>query len=143
MQLDRYENEYLFLLINGYKGVLRMKDGLFELCKVRQMNLYEVTVTATKVKMYYRGDTLVYGTTDLHLPDSFILDEPIRQMPGVTLNATDFKYGLVSLLYHTNPEYHYFSQREHVFASKLWKQSLNTYDFVLNASVSLPFLKAN
>ena len=57
-----------------------------EMRKIRQMNLQEVTVTATKVKMYYRGDTIVYDATAFKLPEGSMLDDLIRQMPGVTLN---------------------------------------------------------
>lgn len=47
----------------------------------------EVTVTATKIKMYYRGDTLIYDATAFKLPDGSMLDDLIRQLPGVTMNA--------------------------------------------------------
>ena len=45
-----------------------MLDDALELRKIRQVNLQEVTVTATKVKMYYRGDTIVYDATAFKLP---------------------------------------------------------------------------
>lgn len=47
----------------------------------------EVTVTATKIKMYYRGDTLIYDATAFKMPDGSMLDDLIRQLPGVTMNA--------------------------------------------------------
>lgn len=50
------------------------------------MSLDGVTVTATKVKMYYKGDTIVYDATAFRLPDGSMLDDLIRQMPGVTMN---------------------------------------------------------
>lgn len=43
-------------------------------------------MTATKVKMYYRGDTLVYDASAFQLPDGSMLDDLIKQMPGVTMN---------------------------------------------------------
>ena len=49
--------------------------------------LREVTVTATKIKMYYRGDTLIYDATAFKMPDGSMLDDLIRQLPGVTMNA--------------------------------------------------------
>ena len=48
--------------------------------------LHEVTVTATKIKMFYRGDTLIYDASAFRLPDGSMLDDLIRQLPGVTLN---------------------------------------------------------
>ena len=57
-----------------------------EMRKMRELELKEVVVKATRVKMFYRGDTLVYDATAFKLPDGSMLDALIRQMPGVTLN---------------------------------------------------------
>ncbi len=57
-----------------------------EMRKMREIDLGEVVVKATRVKMFYRGDTLVYDATAFKLPDGSMLDALIRQMPGVTLN---------------------------------------------------------
>lgn len=46
----------------------------------------EATVTATRLKMYYKGDTLVYDALAFKLPEGSMLDDMIRQMPGVTMN---------------------------------------------------------
>ncbi len=54
--LDGYEDGYLPLTIEASEGRALMLDDALELRKIRQVNLQEVTVTATKVKMYYRGD---------------------------------------------------------------------------------------
>ena len=54
--------------------------------RMREITLGEVTVTATRVKMFYRGDTLVYDATAFKLPEGSMLDELIRQLPGVTMN---------------------------------------------------------
>jgi hypothetical protein len=48
--------------------------------------LDEVVVTATKVKMYYRGDTIVYNADAFNVADGSMLDALIRQMPGTELN---------------------------------------------------------
>ena len=47
--------------------------------------LDEVVVTATKVKMYYRGDTLVYNADAFNVADGSMLDALIKQMPGTEL----------------------------------------------------------
>lgn len=84
--LEGYEDGYLPLAIDaGNKGAIMLDDAL-ELRKIRQVNLQEVTVTATKVKMYYRGDTIVYDATAFKLPDGSMLDDLIHQMPGVTID---------------------------------------------------------
>ena len=57
-----------------------------EMRKMREMDLGEVVVKATRVKMFYRGDTIVYDATAFKLPDGSMLGALIRQMPGVTMN---------------------------------------------------------
>ena len=57
--------------------------------KMRKMPsrmLREVTVTATKIKMFYRGDTLIYDATAFQQPEGSMLDDLIRQLPGVEMN---------------------------------------------------------
>ena len=60
--------------------------GTLQMRKTRSLNLDEVVVTATRVKFFYRGDTLVYDATAFQLPEGSMLDDLIRQLPGVTLN---------------------------------------------------------
>ena len=84
--LDGYEDGYLPLTIDANEGRALMLDDALELRKIRQVNMNEVTVTATKVKMYYRGDTIVYDATAFKLPDGSMLDDLIHQMPGVTID---------------------------------------------------------
>ncbi len=49
--------------------------------------LREVVFTATKVQMYYRGDTLIYNADAFTLPDGSMLDDLLKAMPGVEVNA--------------------------------------------------------
>ena len=49
-------------------------------------NLDEVVISASKVKMYYKGDTIVYNADAFNLPDGSMLDALIKQLPGVTMN---------------------------------------------------------
>ncbi len=44
--------------------------------------LDDVVVTGTKVKLAYRGDTLVFNASAFNVPDGSMLDALIRQMPG-------------------------------------------------------------
>lgn len=48
-------------------------------------SLDEVEVTATKVKMFYRGDTIVYNADAFNVANGSMLSALIRQMPGTEL----------------------------------------------------------
>ncbi len=48
--------------------------------------LDDVVVTATKVKMFYRGDTIVYNADAFNVANGSMLDALIKQMPGTELN---------------------------------------------------------
>lgn len=84
--LEGYGDEYQPLTINENKGGIWLLDNPIELRRIRQSSLNELVVTATKVKMYWKGDTLVYDASAFKLPDGSMLDDLIRQMPGVTMN---------------------------------------------------------
>ncbi len=47
--------------------------------------LNEVTVSATKVQFYYRGDTIVYNANAFVLAEGSMLDALVRQLPGVEI----------------------------------------------------------
>lgn len=47
--------------------------------------LGEVTVKATRVKIAYKGDTIVYDASAFKLPDGSMLDALVRQLPGAEL----------------------------------------------------------
>ncbi len=48
--------------------------------------LDELVVKGSRVKLTYKGDTLVFDAAAFKLPDGSMLDALIRQMPGVTLS---------------------------------------------------------
>lgn len=48
--------------------------------------LHEVTVTATKIKMVVKGDTVVYNADAFHLAQGSMLDALVRELPGAKLN---------------------------------------------------------
>lgn len=50
-----------------------------------ELDLPEVAVTATKLKFFYKGDTLVYDASAFKLPEGSMLDDLIRQLPGAEL----------------------------------------------------------
>lgn len=49
------------------------------------LTLDEITVAATKIKFYNKGDTIVYNADAFNLPEGSMLDALIAQMPGVEL----------------------------------------------------------
>lgn len=52
-----------------------------------EQQLNEVTVTATKVKFYHKGDTLVYNADAFQLSEGSMLDALIKQLPGAELKS--------------------------------------------------------
>ena len=50
-------------------------------------DLGEVVVKATRLKMVWRGDTLIYNADAFNLPEGSMLDALIRQLPGAELNS--------------------------------------------------------
>ena len=51
----------------------------------KDVDLDGVVVTGTRVKIAYRGDTIVYNASAFNLPEGSMLDGLIRQMPGAEL----------------------------------------------------------
>ena len=49
--------------------------------------LNEVVVTASKIKFYNRGDTIVYNADAFQLAEGSMLDGLIAQLPGVELSS--------------------------------------------------------
>ncbi len=84
--LKGYEDAWMPLSIDGENESAWLMEEPLGLRKIRERLLGEAVVTATKVKMYHKGDTLVYDATAFKLPEGSMLDDLIRQMPGVKLN---------------------------------------------------------
>ncbi len=51
------------------------------------VDLPEVKVTATKLKFYFRGDTLVYNADAFITQYGFVLDDLLKKMPGITVES--------------------------------------------------------
>ena len=49
--------------------------------------LKELTVTASKVKFYHKGDTLVFNADAFVLPEGSMLDALVARLPGVELHS--------------------------------------------------------
>lgn len=57
----------------------------FILYRTQTRSLDEVAVTATKVKFYHNGDTLIFNADAFKLPEGSMLDALVKQLPGVEL----------------------------------------------------------
>ena len=104
----------------------------------KEIGLGGVVVTGTKVKLAYRGDTLVYNASAFNLPEGSMLDGLIRQMPGaelkdngdiyingkkvdyLTLNGKDFFKGQNKVMLDNLP---YYTVKELKVFDKSTKQS--------------------
>ena len=104
----------------------------------KEVGLNGVVVTGTKVKLAYRGDTLVYNASAFNLPEGSMLDGLIRQMPGaelkdngdiyingkkvdyLTLNGKDFFKGQNKVMLDNLP---YYTVKELKVFDKSTKQS--------------------
>lgn len=104
----------------------------------KEVGLDGVVVTGTKVKLAYRGDTLVYNASAFNMPEGSMLDGLIRQMPGaelkdngdiyingkkvdyLTLNGKDFFKGQNKVMLDNLP---YYTVKELKVYDKSTKQS--------------------
>lgn len=66
--LKGYDDGWQTLSIDEKNTKAVMLDEPLALRKSREIELQEVVVKATKVKMYYKGDTIVYDATAFKLP---------------------------------------------------------------------------
>ena len=83
-RLEGYDDGWLSFEAQGGNGINKLSP--LQLRKMSTINLDDVAVAATKVKMFYKGDTIVYNADAFNLPEGSMLDELIQQLPGVTMN---------------------------------------------------------
>ena len=104
----------------------------------KEVGLDGLVITGTKIKLAYRGDTLVYNASAFNLPEGSMLDGLIRQMPGaelkdngdiyingrkvdyLTLNGKDFFKGQNKVMLDNLP---YYTVKELKVYDKSTKQS--------------------
>ena len=85
-----YKDTYLdyelkYIARNTYFEASLMRMRRKDKKKDVNVMLNEVVIKATKIKMAYKGDTLVYNADAFNLPQGSMLDDLIKQMPGVQL----------------------------------------------------------
>ena len=122
----------------------------------KEVGIDGVVITGTKVKLAYRGDTLVYNASAFNLPEGSMLDGLIRQMPGaelkengdiyingrkvdyLTLNGKDFFKGrnkvmLDNLPYYTVKELKVYDKSTK--ESELIGQDVEKKDYVMDVQL--------
>lgn len=84
---DGYEPQTLDLdLTKLGKRQFQLNLDPIYLTRERRHQLNEVSVTATKVKFYNRGDTIVYNADAFQLAEGSMLDALLEQLPGLTID---------------------------------------------------------
>ena len=83
-QLDGYDEAWQRVRLGARQEEVEVPT--LQMRKSTAVTMREVLVTATKVKFYWHGDTLIYDATAFNLPQGSMLGDLIRQMPGVTMN---------------------------------------------------------
>lgn len=63
-----------------------VNDIIIFMKKVREHNLNEVVVKATRIKMVMRGDTIVYDANAFNLANGSMLDALVERLPGTELH---------------------------------------------------------
>ena len=122
----------------------------------REDSLGGVVVKGTKVKIAYRGDTIVYNASAFNMPEGSMLDGLIRQMPGaelkqngdiyingqkvdyLTLNGKDFFKGKNQVMLDNLP--YYTVQNIKVFhkstkQSELARRDIEKKDYVMDVNL--------
>lgn len=86
VEKEGYKTEYLSIDPSkiGQSQVELPLDPIY--LEPKGKELKEVTVTASKVKFYHRGDTLVYNADAFVLPEGSMLDALLEQLPGVKMD---------------------------------------------------------
>jgi hypothetical protein len=85
-----YTDSWTPFTLTGKKS--EVKIPTVKMRREQQIQLDEVTVKATKIKMYYRGDTIVYNADAFTLPDGSMLSSLIAQLPGVKMTESGTIY---------------------------------------------------
>ena len=87
IEVEGYEPYFENLTIKPFKNVER-KRTLHNIKLTRpqkNINLEEVQIKASKVKFYYKGDTLVYNADAFDTPQGSMLSDLIKMLPGVEI----------------------------------------------------------
>ncbi|MBD5363543.1 MAG: hypothetical protein HDR79_01170 [Bacteroides sp.] len=91
VESDKYDTEWVTLQRTpDMKSPVQYPDVYMN--THRENRLQEVTVTASKVMFYNKGDTLIYNADAFVLAEGSTLDALLEQMPGVELRSNGVIY---------------------------------------------------
>lgn len=83
-----YHTLYVPVKVKFYKREGDIDLGKFALKrKPRITTLGEAVVSASKLKFYFKNDTLVYNADAFITQQGFVLENILQKMPGITINA--------------------------------------------------------
>ena len=87
-QSDKYDSQWIEIDLSGLKdNEVQWNGPTVYLNLKKAVKLNEVTVTASKVMFYHKGDTLIYNADAFVLAEGSMLDALIDQLPGVKLSS--------------------------------------------------------
>lgn len=84
LSLKGYETKYVDLTVKINHRTQEYDAGGFVMFPVSK-RLGEATVSATRIKMYHKGDTLIYNADAFQTAEGSMLDALVRQLPGVEI----------------------------------------------------------
>lgn len=84
-----YEPYYLSYNLSLNKRDFEKEVPDIFLARQRVKTLDEVTVRASKIKFYNKGDTIIYNVSAFALPEGSMLDALVEQLPGVTIKDNE------------------------------------------------------
>lgn len=84
---EGYNPEYINIDPTGFGKKEQFIKGDPVYLERKAKVLEGVTVTASKIKFYHRGDTLVYNADAFVLPEGSMLDALLEQLPGVQMDG--------------------------------------------------------
>jgi len=80
-----YETYYQPLTVKFYRRESLIDIGTIPMKRIRNVTLDEVVITKTKLKFYFKKDTLVYNADAFLTQEGFVLNEILRKMPGIVV----------------------------------------------------------
>lgn len=86
-----YETTECRFTLKSRRNSIFVIEGRYYMKKIREINLREAVVKATRIKMVTRGDTLVYDADAFELAEGSMLDALVEQLPGVELSGGQIK----------------------------------------------------
>lgn len=90
IECEGYETSYYNLNIlpsEAKHGEVQRNIGSVQMQRKTVRSLNEAVVSATRIMMVMKGDTLIYDANAFQLAEGSMLDELIKQLPGVQLES--------------------------------------------------------